>query len=75
MLQYGFRWLHPVDDPATELREDAALTPIEQQLLGLPDRRVDGSLAKGSGAAPIRSWWETAPWTSVAAKKRYRSTA
>ncbi|MFG2683417.1 phytanoyl-CoA dioxygenase family protein [Streptomyces sp. NPDC048392] len=60
MLQYGYRWLHPVDDPATHLQRDPALTPIEQQLLGLPDRRPDGSLAKGSGAAPIRSWWETA---------------
>ncbi|MFI9626443.1 phytanoyl-CoA dioxygenase family protein [Streptomyces sp. NPDC052042] len=59
MLQYGYRWLHPVDDPATDLRKDPALTLIEQQLLGLPDRRPDGSLAKGSGAAPIRSWWGT----------------
>ncbi|MFG2153181.1 phytanoyl-CoA dioxygenase family protein [[Kitasatospora] papulosa] len=69
MLQYGYRWLHPVDDPTTDLRKDPALTPIEQQLLGLPDRRPDGLLAKGSGAAPIRSWWETGPWTSVEAKK------
>ncbi|WP_255306183.1 hypothetical protein [Streptomyces sp. Wb2n-11] len=65
MLQYGYRWLHPVDDPATDLRKDPALTPIEQQLLGLPDRRPDGSLAKGSGAAPIRSWWETRLMTSA----------
>ncbi|MDT0615202.1 phytanoyl-CoA dioxygenase family protein [Streptomyces lancefieldiae] len=59
MLQYGYRWLHPVDDPATDLRKDPALTLIQQQLLGLPDRHPDGSLAKGSGAAPIRSWWRT----------------
>lgn len=58
MLQYGYRWLHPVDDPATALRKNPDLTSIEQQLLGLPDRRPDGSLAKGSGAAPIRSWWK-----------------
>lgn len=70
MLQYGYRWLHPVDDPATNLRKDSALTPIEQQLLGLPDRHPDGSLAKGSGAAPIRSWWETGPWDPLSAKKR-----
>ncbi|MER5813746.1 phytanoyl-CoA dioxygenase family protein [Streptomyces californicus] len=57
MLQYGYRWLHPVDDPATGLRKNPALTPIEQQLLGLPDRQPDGSLAKGSGAAPIRAWY------------------
>ncbi|GGW04157.1 MULTISPECIES: phytanoyl-CoA dioxygenase family protein [Streptomyces] len=57
MLQYGYRWLHPVDDPATDLRKNPALTPIEQQLLGLPDRQPDGSLAKGSGAAPIRAWY------------------
>ncbi|MFJ6433315.1 phytanoyl-CoA dioxygenase family protein [Streptomyces sp. NPDC091416] len=65
MLQYGYRWLHPIDDPATDLRNDSALTAIEQQLLGLPDRHPDGSLAKGSGAAPIRSWWKTGPATSV----------
>lgn len=65
MLQYGYRWLHPVDDPATELRNDAALTSIEQQLLGLPDRRPDGSLAKGSGAVPIRAWWTARSMASV----------
>ncbi len=59
MLQYGYRWLHPVDDPATELQTDPALTDVERQLLGLPDHRPDGSLAKGSGAAPIRSWWRS----------------
>lgn len=64
MLQYGYRWLHPVDDPATGLRNDPSLTPIEQQLLGLPDRRADGSLAKGNGAAPIRSW-ETSTRTAT----------
>jgi predicted kinase len=68
MLQYGYRWLRPVDDPATELRADPALTSIEQQLLGLPDRHPDGSLAEGSGAAPMRSWWQSGP--SVAARTR-----
>jgi hypothetical protein len=29
--------------------------------LGLPDRHPDGSLAKGSGAAPMRSWWQSGP--------------
>ncbi|MER7963826.1 phytanoyl-CoA dioxygenase family protein [Streptomyces ardesiacus] len=65
MLQYGYRWLQPVDDPATALRKDPILTPVEQQLLGVPDRHPDGSLAKGSGAAAIRSWWESRPWTSA----------
>ncbi|MEU2415754.1 hypothetical protein ABZ736_30955 [Streptomyces sp. NPDC013099] len=62
----------PLNQPASPLRKDPALTPIEQQLLGLPDRRQDGSLAKGSGAAPIRSWWEAAPGprSSVSAQKR-----
>ncbi|MGW7304070.1 phytanoyl-CoA dioxygenase family protein [Streptomyces sp. NPDC054835] len=55
MLQYGYRWLQPVDDPATDLRQDPDLTPVQQQLLGLPDRHPDGSLAKGRGAAPLRS--------------------
>ncbi|MEU8954886.1 phytanoyl-CoA dioxygenase family protein [Streptomyces sp. NPDC048518] len=60
MLQYGYRWLNPVDDPTTELRADPTLTRVEQQLLGMPDRRPDGSLAKGRGAAPIRSWHASA---------------
>ncbi|MFJ9058531.1 hypothetical protein [Streptomyces sp. NPDC102409] len=64
MLQYGYRWLRPVDDPATDLQKDPALTPVGQQLLGLPYRHPDGSLAKGSGAAPIRSWRATDPRTS-----------
>ncbi|MGC4950090.1 phytanoyl-CoA dioxygenase family protein [Streptomyces sp. DT224] len=59
MIQYGYRWLQPVDDPAVNLQQDPTISPIERQLLGLPDRRPDGSLAKGSGAAPIRSWWAT----------------
>lgn len=57
MLQYGYRWLHPVDDPATQLLADPALNPIQQQLLGMPDRNPDGSLAKGRGAAPMYTWW------------------
>ncbi|MFE6101281.1 phytanoyl-CoA dioxygenase family protein [Streptomyces laurentii] len=61
MLQYGYRWLHPVDDPATELRREPGLTPIQQQLLGLPDRNPDGSLAKGRGAEPLRTWQKTRP--------------
>ncbi|MDX2576703.1 phytanoyl-CoA dioxygenase family protein [Streptomyces scabiei] len=59
MLQYGYRWLHPVDDPATDLLADPALSPIERQLVGMPDRNPDGSLAKGAGAAPLRSWWHS----------------
>ncbi|MFI5804444.1 phytanoyl-CoA dioxygenase family protein [Streptomyces sp. NPDC051561] len=55
MLQYGFRWLQPVDDPST-LHADPCLTPIQQQLLGMPDRNEDGSLAKGRGAVPLRRW-------------------
>lgn len=69
MLQYGYRWLNPVDDPATKLRTDPFLTSVEQQLLGLPDRHPDGSLAKGSGATPIRSWWKSGPWTSASGQK------
>ncbi|MFG3518327.1 hypothetical protein [Streptomyces bobili] len=59
MLQYGYRWLQPVDDPATDLLVDPALSPSEQQLVGMPDRNPDGSLAKGAGAALLRSWWHS----------------
>ncbi|KAB7835772.1 phytanoyl-CoA dioxygenase family protein [Streptomyces mobaraensis] len=59
MMQYGYRWLQPVDDPYTELRGDQSLSDIEQQLLGAPDRNPDGSLAKGKGAEPLRTWSAT----------------
>lgn len=51
ILQYGYRWLAPVDDPIV-IPADAS--PIERQLLGGRDRAADGSLAKGSGAEPLR---------------------
>ena len=57
MMQYGYRWLAPVDDPPTTALERPDLNPVERQLLGQPDRAPDGSLAKGSGAAAIGDWW------------------
>ncbi|MFC4512193.1 phytanoyl-CoA dioxygenase family protein [Streptomyces ehimensis] len=56
MMQYGYRWLQPVDDPYTELRDDKSLSVVERQLLGGLDRNPDGSLAKGKGAEPLRAW-------------------
>lgn len=57
MMQYGYRWLQPVDDPYPALdRPD--LSPLERQLLGLRDRAPDGSLAKGAGATAVARWWE-----------------
>ncbi|MFE2940120.1 hypothetical protein ACFXKG_13830 [Streptomyces sp. NPDC059255] len=56
MFQYGYRWLHPVDDPATDLMTDPTTNPIVRQLLGMPDHNEDGSLAKGAGAAPLKNW-------------------
>jgi ectoine hydroxylase-related dioxygenase (phytanoyl-CoA dioxygenase family) len=59
MMQYGYRWLAPIDDPAPELLEREGLNDIERQLLGWPDRHPDGSIAhEGAGAAPLRTWWE-----------------
>ncbi|WP_411150537.1 phytanoyl-CoA dioxygenase family protein [Streptomyces sp. A30] len=59
MMQYGYRWLAAVDDPAPDLLERTGLSNIEQQLLGWPDRHPDGSIAhEGAGAAPLRTWWE-----------------
>ncbi|MFC4468925.1 phytanoyl-CoA dioxygenase family protein [Streptomyces xiangluensis] len=59
MMQYGYRWLAAVDDPAPELLEREGLSDIERQLLGQPDRHRDGSIAhEGAGAAPLRTWWE-----------------
>ncbi len=58
MMQYGYRWLACVDNPAPHLLHTPGLDPIERQLLGEPDRGADGSLAKGRGAAPLRRLWE-----------------
>ncbi|AVH55592.1 MULTISPECIES: phytanoyl-CoA dioxygenase family protein [Streptomyces] len=59
MMQYGYRWLAPVDDPAPQLLDRGDLTDIEQQLLGRPDRNPDGSVThEGAGAAPLRAWWQ-----------------
>jgi hypothetical protein len=55
MMQYGYRWLAPVDDPATDLLQRSDLSSIERQLLGAADRAPDGSLAKGAGGAPLRA--------------------
>ncbi|WP_424892249.1 phytanoyl-CoA dioxygenase family protein [Streptomyces sp. XH2] len=63
MMQYGYRWLHPVDDPYTELRGDRSLSDVQRQLLGDRDRNPDGSLAKGKGAEPLRTWSATPPGT------------
>ena len=57
MMQYGYRWLARVDDPTPHLLHAPSLDPIQRQLLGEPDRAADGSLAKGSGAAPLRRLW------------------
>lgn len=59
MMQYGYRWLAAIDDPAPELLERENLTDIERQLLGQPDRHPDGSIApEGAGAVPLRAWWQ-----------------
>lgn len=57
MLQYGYRWLQPVDDPTPHLLHRQDLDPVALQLLGAPDRHPDGSLAKGTGSAALRRWW------------------
>ncbi|MCZ1008435.1 phytanoyl-CoA dioxygenase family protein [Streptomyces lydicus] len=59
MMQYGFRWLNAVDDPAPGLLDRPGLDHVERQLLGARDRHPDGSVAReGSGARPLTAWWE-----------------
>ncbi|GHD34506.1 hypothetical protein GCM10007147_40230 [Nocardiopsis kunsanensis] len=62
MMQYGYRWLAPLDDPPQNL-DLRSLSPIENQLLsGHYDRNTDGSIApEGSGADPLRRWAEHPP--------------
>lgn len=62
MMQYGYRWLAPIDDPAPQLLDREDLSDIERQLLGQPDRNSDGSVAhESAGAEPLRTWWEHLP--------------
>ncbi|MET8623775.1 phytanoyl-CoA dioxygenase family protein [Kitasatospora sp. NPDC004669] len=59
MMQYGYRWLAGLDDPAPHLREHPDLDDIERQLLGTPDRNPDGSVThEGAGAWALQQWWE-----------------
>jgi hypothetical protein len=59
MMQYGYRWLNAVDDPAPGLLDRPDLDDVERQLLGARDRHPDGSVAReGSGARPLTDWWE-----------------
>lgn len=53
IFQYGYRWLAQVDDPVAAW---PAMTAIDRQLLGAPDRAADGSLAKGAGAAALEAF-------------------
>ncbi|MDT0318559.1 phytanoyl-CoA dioxygenase family protein [Streptomyces millisiae] len=58
MMQYGYRWLAPLDDPAPDLLQREELRDVERQLLGAPDRNPDGSVTQeGNGAKPLRDWW------------------
>jgi hypothetical protein len=71
MIQYGYRWLMPVDDPAPELLERSDLTDVQRQLLGAADRNPDGSVAKGLGARAIREWLAQHPVVSCPAEPEH----
>ncbi|BAJ29873.1 MULTISPECIES: phytanoyl-CoA dioxygenase family protein [Kitasatospora] len=59
MMQYGYRWLADLDDPALHLRERTDLGDVERQLLGAPDRNEDGSVThEGAGARAVQQWWD-----------------
>ncbi|MEU9700280.1 phytanoyl-CoA dioxygenase family protein [Streptomyces sp. NPDC047981] len=59
MMQYGYRWLNAVDDPAPGLLDRPDLDDVARQLLDARDRHPDGSVAReGSGARPLADWWE-----------------
>ncbi|MEU0741167.1 phytanoyl-CoA dioxygenase family protein [Streptomyces sp. NPDC006134] len=59
MMQYGYRWLNQVDDPAHALLDRPDLDDVERQLLGVRDRHPDGSVAReGSGSRPLTDWWQ-----------------
>jgi len=57
MMQYGYRWLAPVDDPAPYLAGHPGLDDVQRQLLGVPDRNPDGSVAReGAGSRALSEW-------------------
>jgi ectoine hydroxylase-related dioxygenase (phytanoyl-CoA dioxygenase family) len=57
MIQYGYRWLKPVDYVAQDPELLRTCTDIESQLLGgTEDRDEAGRITVGSGAAPLRAW-------------------
>lgn len=62
MMQLGYRWLAPLDDPPVNL-EQQELTPLERQLLcGYRDRNDDGSIAsEASGAHALEKWAKNHP--------------
>jgi len=64
MIQYGYRWLAPVDDLYANILGLSNLSPVERQLLGELDRAADGSMAKGAGSRPLHDWWRELGGTS-----------
>ncbi|MGW2552875.1 phytanoyl-CoA dioxygenase family protein [Streptomyces sp. NPDC001635] len=59
MMQYGYRWLAPIDSLSPSLLDRRHLTDVEWQLLGCPDRDRDGSIAlEGATSWPLREWWQ-----------------
>ena len=59
MMQYGYRWLAQLDDPAPQLQARTDLTDVDKQLIGGPDRHPDGSIApEATGAEPLTRWWQ-----------------
>ncbi|MFK0142648.1 phytanoyl-CoA dioxygenase family protein [Streptomyces murinus] len=66
MMQYGYRWLNQVDDPAPHFLDRPDLDDVARQLLGARDRHRDGSVAReGSGAHPLADWWKHLSTTSA----------
>lgn len=68
MMQYGYRWLAPVDDPLPA--DDAEIfsrEPLARQLVGGTDRAADGSMSFGAGSAAVSDWVERLGLPSLAA--------
>jgi ectoine hydroxylase-related dioxygenase (phytanoyl-CoA dioxygenase family) len=56
MIQYGYRWLRPVDflDHPAELL--ARCDPVARQLLSSHDLNEDGSMARMKGSRALKEW-------------------
>ena len=56
MMQYGFRWVKPIDYVLQPTTIFERCSPIQRQLLGESDRNAEGRTILGRGARALKDW-------------------